>query len=51
METFNPRFLRSTPKEAAVIPFPRDETTPPVTNMNLAKIFTCFGRPVYPGSP
>src|SRR4029453_4062735 len=30
--TFRPRALRSRPSDAAVIPFPSDETTPPVTN-------------------
>jgi hypothetical protein len=29
--TFSPRALSSRPSEAAVIPLPRDETTPPVT--------------------
>src|SRR4030095_1807711 len=33
--TFNPRALRSRPSEAAVMPFPSDETTPPVTNTYL----------------
>jgi hypothetical protein len=33
METLYPLLFRRTPKDAAVIPFPRDETTPPVTNM------------------
>jgi hypothetical protein len=28
--------LRMVPIDAAVMPFPRDETTPPVTNTNLA---------------
>ena len=32
---------RSAPIEAAAIPFPRDETTPPVTKMNLG-IFLSF---------
>ena len=31
METLSPRFLRSTPRDAAVIPLPNEETTPPVT--------------------
>src|SRR6187200_640412 len=30
--TFRPRAFRSRPSEAAVMPLPRDETTPPVTN-------------------
>src|SRR3970282_1861623 len=31
----NPRASRSAPMEAAAIPLPREETTPPVTKMNL----------------
>lgn len=37
METFSPLFLRSLPREAAVIPFPREDTTPPVTKMNFVR--------------
>ncbi len=36
MVTLRPRLLRRQPREAAVMPFPREETTPPVTKMNLA---------------
>src|ERR1700730_8895273 len=36
MPTCRPRALRIVPIEAAVIPLPREETTPPVTNTNLA---------------
>jgi len=34
-ETRNPRSTRSRPSEAAAIPLPSDETTPPVTKMNF----------------
>src|SRR5512138_618854 len=33
--TSRPRFSRSAPMDAAASPFPREETTPPVTNMNF----------------
>jgi hypothetical protein len=33
IETLIPRALSSRPMEAVVMPFPTDETTPPVTNM------------------
>src|SRR5258708_17514264 len=36
MLTRRPRALRMVPVLAAVIPLPRDDTTPPVTNTNLA---------------
>ena len=35
MVTEKPRALSSLPKDAAVIPFPKPETTPPVTNTYL----------------
>src|SRR6056300_268041 len=35
MVTFNPRDSKSAPMEADAIPFPREETTPPVTKTNL----------------
>ena len=35
-ETERPRALRSRPSEAATMPFPSAETTPPVTNTYLA---------------
>ena len=38
MATFNPRFSRSVPSEAAVSPLPRELTTPPVTKIYLV----CF---------
>jgi hypothetical protein len=38
--TFNPRALRRYPRELAAIPFPRDETTPPVTNTYLATLLS-----------
>src|ERR671924_360123 len=34
--TLRPRALRSRPSEAATMPFPRPETTPPVTGMRFA---------------
>tara|TARA_A100001015_G_C14808816_1_gene640004 strand:- start:738 stop:914 length:177 start_codon:yes stop_codon:yes gene_type:complete len=33
MDTLYPWFLRSTPRDAAAIPFPNEETTPPVKKM------------------
>src|SRR3990172_4436772 len=42
MTTRSPRLLSNRPNEAAVIPLPRDDTTPPVTN-------TCFA--MYLSSP
>ena len=40
MVTLNPLDSRSAPIEALASPFPREDTTPPVTNMNL--VFICF---------
>src|SRR5215831_2940654 len=34
MVTLRPRASRMAPKEAAAMPFPNEETTPPVTNTN-----------------
>src|SRR3954451_9754195 len=34
--TLRPRALRRRPSDAAVMPLPREETTPPVTNTNFA---------------
>src|SRR5579871_3876231 len=34
--TVNPRLSSRQPIDAAAMPFPSDETTPPVTNINLA---------------
>ena len=42
MNTFNPLCFNILPKDAAVKPFPRPDTTPPVTNMNFAILFTSF---------
>src|SRR3954447_20691002 len=36
--TRSPRETRSRPSEAAVIPLPSDETTPPVTKMNFVVV-------------
>ena len=33
--TLNPLDFNNLPSEAAVIPFPKPETTPPVTNINF----------------
>ena len=38
--TLRPRHFKRRPKLAAVIPFPRPETTPPVTKINFDIIFT-----------
>ena len=38
MVTLNPRACKSLPRLAEMIPFPSDETTPPVMNMYLAAI-------------
>src|SRR5881227_4365571 len=38
--TFRPRDFSSRPSDAAVIPLPSDETTPPVTNTYLACLLT-----------
>ncbi len=35
MVTFNPLFLSSLPRDAAVIPLPNEDTTPPVTKIYL----------------
>ena len=35
MVTLKPRDLRRRPRDAATIPFPQDEVTPPVTKMYL----------------
>jgi hypothetical protein len=40
MAVLNPLASSNLPIEAAAIPFPRLETTPPVMNMNLAIIFS-----------
>ena len=36
--TFSPRLSSRHPMEAAAIPFPKEETTPPVTKINLAML-------------
>ena len=36
MVTVNPLACSNMPSEAEIMPFPRDEVTPPVTNMYLA---------------
>lgn len=40
METLTLKDSRSNPRDAVVIPFPRPEITPPVTNMNLVSGFS-----------
>src|ERR1039457_4763783 len=37
--TFNPRLSSRHPMEAAAMPFPSEETTPPVTKIYLAILF------------
>src|SRR5450759_3376837 len=46
-ETARPRALRSRPTEAAVMPFPREEVTPPVTKTYFA-IWLALLRGVFP---
>jgi len=36
MATFKPLLFKRQPKDAAVIPLPSEETTPPVIKTNLA---------------
>src|ERR1035438_9514955 len=38
--TFRPRLSSRQPMEAAAIPFPSEETTPPVTKMYFAMLFS-----------
>jgi len=38
MVTLSPRFLSSRPNDAAVIPLPSEETTPPVTKIYLVTL-------------
>src|SRR5215468_4587579 len=45
--TLSPRFSRSAPIDALARPLPRDETTPPVTKMNLV----CLDMLAFPGNP
>jgi hypothetical protein len=35
MVTLKPRCLSKSPRDEAVIPFPNEDTTPPVTKINL----------------
>lgn len=37
MVTFKPRASKTAAKEAAAIPLPKDETTPPVTKISLVE--------------
>jgi hypothetical protein len=41
MDTLNPLFFSKVPIEAAVIPLPKEETTPPVIKTYLVMLFTC----------
>src|SRR5579862_3502550 len=43
--TFSPRAFRRRPRDAAVMPFPSDETTPPVTKTNLVSLTPDLRRP------
>ena len=49
METRRPRASINAPIEAAANPLPNDETTPPVTKINLVFIFFPPGGAPYPG--
>ena len=42
--TFSPRAFSSRPSEAAVMPLPSPETTPPVTKMYFAIFISPFSR-------
>ena len=41
IKTFKPRFFKRRPREEAVTPLPKDDTTPPVTNIYFA-ILNCL---------
>src|SRR5215204_4091615 len=43
--TLSPRSTSSRPREAAAIPFPREDTTPPVTKMYLVALGAVVMRP------
>src|SRR5262245_1208647 len=52
-DTFSPRAFSRRPSEAAVMPLPSDETTPPVTNTYLTCLLTyapAFPRVTGPGT-
>jgi hypothetical protein len=42
MLTENPLLFNKRPREAAVIPLPREDTTPPVIKINFVKPFPLF---------
>src|SRR5918995_3929433 len=46
MVTLRPRSTSSRPKDAAAMPFPREDTTPPVTKMYLVEFGPVVIRPV-----
>src|SRR5262245_25750913 len=45
-----PRLSRRQPIEAAATPLPREETTPPVTNIYFGRILTGYTRKILPGA-
>ncbi|GHA76024.1 hypothetical protein GCM10009007_16330 [Formosimonas limnophila] len=47
MVTFKPRDSNNAAKDAAAMPLPKDETTPPVTNTYLVMKITCNGKRDY----
>src|SRR6478752_8035176 len=46
MVTLRPRSTSSRPNDAAAMPFPREDTTPPVTKMYLVALGPVVIRPV-----
>src|SRR3954469_11340809 len=46
MVTLSPRSTSNRPREAAAMPFPREDTTPPVTKMYLVALGPVVIRPV-----
>ncbi|MGK8252874.1 hypothetical protein [Moraxella lacunata] len=42
MVTFRPRASSTEAKEAAAMPLPKEETTPPVTKINLVMILISY---------
>src|SRR3954454_12979275 len=46
MVTLSPRSTSSRPNDAAAMPFPREDTTPPVTKMYLVALGPVVIRPV-----
>ena len=44
METFKPLLSKTAPREAQVRPFPKEETTPPVTKMYFVALDFMGGK-------